>query len=50
MVPSDLHRDGSIPPDLARVADAWPMLPKPIRAAIMAMIKAVESPDAFGNT
>jgi hypothetical protein len=27
-------------PELAAVADAWPTLPEPIRAAILAMVKA----------
>ena len=29
-----------LPPDLAAVADAWPDLPEPIRAGILAMVKA----------
>ncbi len=28
------------PPDLAAVIDAWPDLPEPIRAGIVAMVKA----------
>ena len=29
------------PPDLAAVIDAWPDLPEPIRAGILALVKAV---------
>jgi hypothetical protein len=29
-----------LPPDLAAVAAAWPDLPEPIRAGILAMVKA----------
>jgi hypothetical protein len=29
-----------IPPDLAAVVTAWPSLPEPIRAGILAMIRA----------
>jgi hypothetical protein len=33
-----------LPPDLALVVDAWPTLPEPIRAGIMAMVKASQAP------
>jgi hypothetical protein len=29
-----------LPTDLARVIDAWPTLPEPIRAGILAMVRA----------
>ncbi len=35
------HRAASnLPPDLTAVIDAWPDLPEPIRAGIVAMVKA----------
>jgi hypothetical protein len=33
-----------LPPDLAAVIDAWPNLPEPIRAGILAMVKATNAP------
>lgn len=33
-----------LPPDLAAIVDAWPALPEPIRAGIVAMVKASERP------
>jgi hypothetical protein len=36
-----LHTDTcQTDPDLARIVDAWPALPDPIKAGIMAMIEA----------
>jgi hypothetical protein len=32
-----------IPPDLAAVVAAWPTLPEPIRAGILAMVKAASA-------
>jgi hypothetical protein len=29
-----------MPPDLAAVVDAWPMIPEAIRAGIVAMVRA----------
>jgi hypothetical protein len=29
-----------VPPDLAAVVAAWPTLPEPIRAAVLALVKA----------
>jgi len=38
-------------PDLAAVAKAWPTLPAPIRAAVLAMVRASQGgPDADGGT
>jgi hypothetical protein len=31
---------GDIPPDLADVVAAWPDLPDPIKAAVLALVKA----------
>jgi hypothetical protein len=33
------------PPNLAAVIDAWPTLPEPIRAGILAMAKAARTPE-----
>jgi hypothetical protein len=30
-----------MPPDLSAIIDAWPSLPEPIRAAVLALVKAV---------
>jgi hypothetical protein len=30
----------NLPPDLAEVIDAWPELPEPIKAAVLALVKA----------
>jgi hypothetical protein len=38
------HRPADLPPDLTLVASAWPSLPKPIRAGIVAMVEAACSP------
>lgn len=35
-----LARESQIDPDLARLIDAWPMLPNVLRAGILAMIDA----------
>jgi hypothetical protein len=32
--------DGCTDPDLARVLEAWPTLPEPIRAAVLALVQA----------
>jgi hypothetical protein len=32
-----------IPADLARIIEAWPVLPEAIRAGILAMVKAAKS-------
>jgi hypothetical protein len=34
------QRATSNPPDLARVIDAWPALPNPIKAAVLALVNA----------
>jgi hypothetical protein len=41
------HRP-ALPPDLAAVVAAWPGLPEPIRAGILAMVRAasVNAPDS----
>ena len=33
-----LHNMPPLDPDLARILDAWPNLPEPIRAAMLAMV------------
>jgi len=33
-------RTKALPPELSRVVKAWPELPEPIRAAILAMVKS----------
>jgi hypothetical protein len=40
--PSDCHSDTvpELPPDVARIAAAWPTLPDAIRTGIMAMVTA----------
>jgi hypothetical protein len=40
--PSDCHSDTApeLPPDVARIAAAWPTLPDAIRAGILAMVAA----------
>jgi hypothetical protein len=35
------HRGAELPPDLAAVVAAWPDLPDPIRAGILATVRAV---------
>jgi len=37
------------PPDLAAVIDAWPALPEPIRAGILAMVRAAAPGDRGGR-
>ena len=34
-----------IPPELASIVEAWPDLPKPVKAGILAMVKAATQPD-----
>jgi hypothetical protein len=29
-----------LPPDLARVVEAWPQLPEPIRRAVLALVES----------
>jgi hypothetical protein len=36
-------------PDLAAVAQAWPNLPPPIRAAVLALVKATASESSGGG-
>jgi hypothetical protein len=36
-LPTDIRQTD---PDLAAIVDAWPTLPEPIRAGIVAMVKA----------
>lgn len=36
-----LHRIAEADPDLARLVAAWPGLPKPIKAAMLALVNAV---------
>jgi len=43
-VPTDTRP--TLPPDLAAVIDAWPNLPEPIRAGILAMVKAASGREA----
>jgi hypothetical protein len=38
------YKPAELPPDLALVVAAWPHLPEPIRAALMAMVKAAQKP------
>ncbi len=38
--PPPAHREPSLPADLAAVVSAWPDLPEPIRAGILAMVLA----------
>ena len=38
LAPPMIHDTCQLPPDLARVIDAWPALPEPIRAAVMALV------------
>ena len=38
----------NLSPDLAAVVDAWPDLPEPIRAGIMAMVKAASDTRGVG--
>jgi hypothetical protein len=33
----------AFPPDLAAVVDAWPGLPEPIRAGILALVNAAQN-------
>ena len=45
---AEKHVEPSLPtvpadPDLAAVADAWSELPEPVRAGIVAMVRAIES-------
>jgi hypothetical protein len=37
-----------MPPDLAAVVAAWPMLPEAIRAGILAMVQAASVPPSPG--
>jgi hypothetical protein len=34
------QRTASIAPDLAAVVDAWPRLPRPLRDAVMALVRS----------
>ncbi len=40
---SDTSADGTGDPDLACVVAAWPSLPEPIRAGILALVNAVQN-------
>jgi len=33
---------GAVDPDLARILEAWPNLPEPIRRAMLALVNSVE--------
>jgi hypothetical protein len=30
-----------LPPDLSQIMDAWPSLPEPIKAAVLALVRSV---------
>jgi hypothetical protein len=38
------YKPAELPPDLATVVAAWPELPGPIRAGIMAMVTTTQKP------
>ena len=46
---SETHRSAhhlptraDLPPELAEIADAWPGLPEPVKAGILAMVRAAQ--------
>ena len=48
---NDKHSDKRIlqDPELAKVIAAWPELPDPVKAGILAMVKAATQPDKNGT-
>jgi hypothetical protein len=39
-----LHKQAENDPDLARILQAWPTLPEPIRRAILALVESAGQP------